>query len=235
MSKKFIFAPFFKNTVGTLSGINPSKDSVPEWHKKFPRTIVKNNKPLLPNGGANRTIKACVPFLDSLTAGYMITLPYDIFITKDASYKFNINWNADYTIVESHLASQIPKEMVSKEYEDQAFKWCNPWVIKTPPGWSSLFVHPLNRLDLPFYTLSGLVDTDIYNCAPVNLPFFLKKDFEGTIRNGTPIAQVILIKREPWKSVEEEYSNLEETSTNKLRKFIVDSYKKQFWIRKDYK
>lgn len=234
MRKKFIFEPFFKNTVGTLPGVHSAKESVPDWYRKFSREIVKDGKPLLPNGGVNRTVKSCIPFLDSLTAGYMITLPYDIFVTKDAAYKFNINWNADYSLVEAHPLEQIPKEMVSDEYEPQAFKWCNPWLIKTPPGWSTLFVHPLNRLDLPFHTLSGLVDTDIYNIAPVNLPFLLKKDFEGVIRSGTPIAQAIPIKRESWKSSEDDYSGAEITYMNKLRKFIVDSYKKQFWIRKDY-
>jgi hypothetical protein len=234
MPKKFIFEAFYKNTVGTLGKIQAAKESVPDWYRKFSRERVKSGAPLLPDGGVNRTVKACVPFLDALTAGYTITLPYDIFVTKDAAYEFSINWNSDYSMVESHPLGQIPKEMIPSEYESAAFKWCNPWVIKTPPGWSTLFVHPLNQLTLPFYTLSGLVDTDTYNVAPVNLPFLLKKDFEGVIRSGTPIAQAIPIKRDSWKAVENPYSGAEATYMNRLRKFIVDSYKKQFWVRKDY-
>ena len=44
-----------------------------------------------------------------------------------------------------------------------------------------------------------MVDTDKYP-IPVHFPFLLKKNFEGLIKQGTPIIQVIPFKRESWKS-----------------------------------
>jgi hypothetical protein len=40
-------------------------------------------------------------------------------------------------------------------------KFHNPWTIRTP-GWSCLFVPPLNRPNGVFEVLSGFVDTDTY-------------------------------------------------------------------------
>ena len=38
-------------------------------------------------------------------------------------------------------------------------KFVNPWVVKTPPGYSALFVPPLNRIETPFTFFSGVVET----------------------------------------------------------------------------
>ena len=37
-------------------------------------------------------------------------------------------------------------------------------------GWSILFTHPLNRDDLPFRTLSGIVDCDRFGAGLVHFP-----------------------------------------------------------------
>ena len=37
-------------------------------------------------------------------------------------------------------------------------KFINPWVVKTPPGYSTLFLPPLNQFDVPFQVISGLVE-----------------------------------------------------------------------------
>jgi hypothetical protein len=125
--------------------------------------------------------------------------------------------------------------MVPHGYDPQPFKFRNDWAIETPKGYSALFVHPLNRGDLPFYTLSGVVDTDDYN-VPVNFPFLIRADFEGIIPAGTPIAQVIPIKRESWGHEIGKFDP--EYSTKKSAKFnstIYRAYKNLFWKRKEYK
>ena len=96
-----------------------------------------------------------------------------------------------------------------------------------------MFVHPLNRYDLPFYSFSGLVDTDKHSVV-VHFPFIVRKDFEGVIPKGTPIIQAIPIKRENWKSVqdgpvENGFQELEKYFSN-----ITRSYKKIAWSRKKY-
>jgi hypothetical protein len=118
-------------------------------------------------------------------------------------------------------------------YDRDALKWSVPWSIKTPPGYSLLFTHPLNRFDLPFYTMSGIVDTDTYE-IPVNLPFVIKEGFMGKIEKGTPLAQVIPIKRENWKSSVEEYNSKNNFLLDKLRTVIDGSYRLQWWHKKNY-
>ena len=49
-------------------------------------------------------------------------------------------------------------------------KFNNFWTIETPPGYSMLITHPFNRPDLPFTTLTGLVDCDRYSETFINFP-----------------------------------------------------------------
>ena len=60
-----------------------------------------------------------------------------------------------------------------------------------------LFVHPSNRYDLPFQTLSGLVDCDLFKNVYVHFPaVWTNKKFRGTLAKGTPVAQAIMVKRQ---------------------------------------
>jgi hypothetical protein len=108
------------------------------------------------------------------------------------------------------------------------------WGIKTPKNWSVLVVQPLNRFDLPWTITSGIMDTDQYSTSG-NIPFFVREDFEGMVPAGTPFAQLLPIKRESWKSIKNDQGiayldNLQGATVRTPGK----SYKKLFWIRKDY-
>jgi hypothetical protein len=105
---------------------------------------------------------------------------------------------------------------------------------QTPPGYSSLITHPLNRHDLPFITLSGLVDTDM-TMARGNLPFFLKEGFEGVIPAGTPMFQIIPFKRENWQ-MEEDKSIMKIGLENEFltKKSVYGWYKNNKWNKKLY-
>jgi hypothetical protein len=213
----------------------PSSRSLPAWYSKMPRfRDSKKTLILNPNGETNATIKACNPFLDSLTAGYTVLLENEVQVVLESG-KPVFSWkNGGKDFVSFHDKYQIKKEMIPKDFQDQPFKFLNPWSITTPKGYSVLITHPLNRADLPFYTLSGVVDTDDYS-LPINLPFFLKKNFEGIIPAGTPIAQVIPFKRESWKSSIIEYNeDFDKGKKAKFNSIIHRSYKKLFWKRKDY-
>ena len=61
------------------------------------------------------------------------------------------------------------------------------------------FTHPVNRFDLPFTTLSGLVDCDRYQDNWVHFPaHWHDKNFTGVLPRGTPVAQCVPVKREKW-------------------------------------
>jgi hypothetical protein len=78
-------------------------------------------------------------------------------------------------------------------------KFHNFWTIQAPEGYSLLFTHPANRFDLPFTTLTGLVDCDRYHDVPINFPaHWHNQDFSGVLPKGTPVAQCIPVKRKSW-------------------------------------
>jgi hypothetical protein len=83
-------------------------------------------------------------------------------------------------------------------------------------------------------TLSGIVETDNYY-SNIHFPFFIKEGFEGIIPAGTPIVQVIPLKREQWKNTigEADARKLDE-SNFRLKGKIGRSYKSQWWVRKSY-
>jgi hypothetical protein len=102
-----------------------------------------------------------------------------------------------------------------------------------------LFTHPLNRHDLPFRTFSGVVETDSYTLA-VQFPFQFTKELEKgesyIIEKGTPVVQMVPIKRDSWEREKIE-PNENEIKKNAFEYFstISRSYKKNFWQKKEYK
>lgn len=233
---KISFIAFDKTAGITDEKPKPAVRSLPEWFNKIP-TFVNNDKKFkfFSDSTQNATIKWCNPFLDSLTAGYVLTLENDIKVTLEEEGS-SFTWKSGGTnYIDIHSKSQISPKMIPNGFSDQPYKFKNNWSIKTPKGYSALFVHPLNRADLPFYTLSGFVDTDSYN-IPVNFPFLIRNDFEGIIPAGTPIAQVIPIKRESWTNEIAPYDeNFITKSSAKFNSTIYRAYKNLFWKRKDYR
>jgi len=88
-------------------------------------------------------------------------------------------------------------------FDDDRFiiKFNNFWTIEAPPGYSLLFTHPLNRTDLPFTTLTGLVDSDTFRDSPIHFPArWHDAGFNGVLPKGTPVAQCLPVKREIWNA-----------------------------------
>lgn len=210
----------------------PARKSIPIWFKsllKFAGGEMKTDG----NGNKNATAKACPPFLDALMTGYTIRTEFDLWVTKRENGHF-FEWSAGKELVGTHGIEQTTPEQVPAGYARQPYKFSNLWQIQTPSGYSTLFTHPLNRYDLPFLTVSGVVETDVY-MNTINFPFFIREDFEGMIPAGTPIAQCIPIRREPWAhelgEADYEQMNIEAI---KLRHKWVGGYKSQWWQKKNY-
>ena len=51
-----------------------------------------------------------------------------------------------------------------------AIKFNSFWTIELEPGWSLFATHPVNRDDLPFRLISGLVDADRFHDGGINFP-----------------------------------------------------------------
>lgn len=217
--------------------IYPAEDFIPEWYRNSPPKIKNANTELMINNPMNltSTYKKCTPFLDALSSGYIVALSADIEVVIDDNEVPRIIWRTGRNIVASHDVQQWDGLPYPSDCFPFVFIWNNQFSINTPAGYSLLFTQPLNRFDLPFESISGIVDADLYNLA-IGFPFFIKKGFSGIIKKGTPIVQIIPIKREDW---ERQYINYDKnfsiTEKEKFRSTIKRSYKNNFWNRKKYK
>jgi hypothetical protein len=223
-SKKIIFTKNDTN-VSDEYAPKPSIYFIPEWYKKMEPSYPEKKK-----FGIMVTIKKCIPVLDSITAGYIIVSPCDVYITivdDEVQYKPVLNGIMDF-----HPRKQA--HLHPKANEFMFPKWVNPWAIRTPRGYSCLFKPPAHNPNPWFEILEGIVDTDNYN-APVHFPFVLKDTTkEYIIPAGTPIAQVIPFKRESWKySLSDDRTFIDKTISFLTSKFF-DRYKHMFWSRKNY-
>ena len=229
----------FTDTIGIPEEYSPKLASVfvPEWYKKVDSYISGEKKPT-GQGTASATVKRCMPVFDAITGGYIILSAADVYVsqkeTEDGDKQPYFEW-ANYGLIAFHAIEQMPEHPARNGHEAYP-KWINPWAIKTPEGYSSLFVQPMHR-ESPFTILPGIVDTDTYTAA-VNFPFVLNDiNFEGLIPAGTPIAQVIPIKREEWQmsfGTQEEFMQQQQV-TNRLQTKFFDRYKSMFRQPKVYK
>lgn len=218
----------------------PANVFIPEWYKNLESYISGKKKPN-GEGTTTATIKRCMPVFDAITNGYIITTYTDIFVSKKEQSDNDGNlikapwyeWPS-FGPIQFHPIEQAPTHPLQNGAPYP--KLINPWSIKTPPGYSTLFIAPVHRENV-FTIAPGVVDTDTYT-APVNFPMVLTDiNFEGLIPAGTPIAQVIPFKRESWKMTIGNQEDLIEQNkiTTKLRSKFFDSYKTQFRQLKEYK
>jgi len=193
----------------------PAKTNIPEWYKKLTHSY------------ENQTVKGCMPFLDTLTTGYLLKIATDYKIKhnveingeKKAGFdsaqqmmnslaeRININYQGK---PEFHGTDQLAGSPLVSKNKNLAFhKILNPWIITTPPGYSTLFVPPLNNTDTRFSIIA---------------------------ERGTPYVQCIPFKRENW------IMKIKPKSDKKyledrffMIKHIVHNYKKIFWKKKSWK
>jgi len=216
-----------------IQQIVPAKSKMPDWYKKTPLNGENNEKYSISKG--NISFKGCSPFMDSFTTGYIATLWQSVEVTTREDGSKDLVWPvSEYPIAKLRDPSGNYRLPTPAGHTDQHFSWITPFSIKTPKGYSALISHPHNRFDLPFTTLSGVVDSDSV-IGPGNLPFFIRSDFEGIIEAGTPIFQIMPFKRDSWTSKTDEETRLEgEKARHQSMAFVPGFYKKNKWVKKRY-
>lgn len=214
----------------------PIKKILPDWYKNT-EEYINGNKMSSTNGQQQFTIKKCIPVFDAITAGYIITTYTDIYInpivtaqsTKESVY----HWQ-QFEPITMHTKMQ---GTLHPGYNGADFpKFNTAWSIKTPKGYSSLFINPMHNPNKIFTILEGIVDTDSY-AAPINFPFILNDlNFEGIIPAGTPIAQIIPFKRDNWQMEFGDAKEFEQSRKDSilLRSKYFHGYKTLFWNRKKW-
>lgn len=217
----------------------PAYKKIPQWYrdlaKHFTSNDLKNLNPVNDRGGdgSNVSTKLCLPFQDAMSLGYMYCLEGDLKVELDLNGKPTLSWGEEFMLMDKrpNVDLAIPDD-------------CHPihfgvkmnWFYESPVGYSLLMTMPLNRPDLPFWTPSGIVDSDIWG-LPAFLPLFIKRNFEGIIPKGTPIAQMIPIKRESWSlNIDRSPEAVErhELLSENRRSHITAHYRKFAWRKKQY-
>jgi hypothetical protein len=228
----------------------PTKLNIPEWYKKLDHTIQA------------KTIKGCMPFLDTLTSGYLFKMPQDFHLKhnvdnknekgevfKDSFQTFglqevsqilhakNINLNSGTDIHSIKQLGQSP--LIDKNKNLPFYKILNPWKIKTPQGYSCLFLPPLNNSDDRFSIIPGIVDTDTFP-NEINFPIVINGDkypvLETTIKKGTPYVQIIPFKRDNWKMKLKPRKQKEIQNSRVFYHLnILNIYKERYWNKKLWK
>lgn len=211
----------------------PARHYIPEWYLKTPMFDTKKEK-ISAQGKADPSVRACMSFSDSFQMGYIQETWCDILVTPDSNGGANLvasMTNPPLIIQRKGMSYKIPND-----YYQVDVSWQLQWIPKLPKGYSMIYTSPLNREDLPFTTVSGVVDNDVFfyeNAA--NYPFMVKKGFEGIIPAGTPFMQMIPFKRDEWKSEYKEHVMKNQLLANKINSTFWGAYRKNFWIKKTFK
>ena len=189
----------------------PSKFFLPEWYKK------------LKHDQRKRTVKGCIPFMETMTSGYTLKLPMDYNLIFNKKGQDNKLYSCVVTAAEfeGYLEKHQDKDtnLVSAsrhnslQIEGSSYyekmkgldvpKIMNPWIINTPKGYSCLFLPPLNNPAQDYFSIvPGIVNTDKFD-QHINFPIIYNSDkyseIDKIIKRGTPYVQVIPFKRESWK------------------------------------
>jgi hypothetical protein len=224
------FVPDFPNKETMMAEPVPAKKLVPDWYKEGEFYWVDEK------GQNNPGLKTCKPFIDVMIAGYFILVPFDIHVTEDDEGKVKLNWDGPpewgnfVGVRPDALGATIP---IPAGHRKDHMVWSTRWGWKTPRGWSTIVTHPLNRQDLPFKTMSAIVDSDKFY-ANGNIPFHIRADFRGIIPAGTPYVQIIPFKRASWTSFAD--YGLEKMAKLKSINVRIDKYKYKNveWVKKEY-
>ena len=177
----------------------PASSSLPDWLRTMPPQAVNEL-----NLHQEDTVKRCPPFVDAMTHGFLMPLICDLKIENG-----EVSWDNDalpsggsLAFVRAPVSFHGPNQVSGTPlFEPDRFliKFHSLWTIEAPEGYSVLFTHPMNRLDLPFTTLTGLVDCDHYHDNWIHFPArWNDPDFSGVLPKGTPVAHCVPVKRGDW-------------------------------------
>ncbi|MFZ5720167.1 MAG: hypothetical protein ACOY5Y_11985 [Pseudomonadota bacterium] len=206
---------------GLLPQPIPASRALPDWFKAMPQQSFNPTANI-----EDDTVKRCSPFIDAMTAGFLIPLICDVRV-KDGEFTWDNSLppagEADFerAPIGFHPSSQV---IGSPLFHADRFliKFHNLWTIEAPAGYSLLFTHPANRFDLPFTTLSGVVDCDRYHDARIHFPAHWHDEaFNGVLSKGTPVAQCIPIRREAWSAKTATFTEEEAKANRELNARIL--------------
>ena len=213
----------------------PAVQGLPDWFKVMPHKVFN---PSL--GMETQTVKKCPSFVDAMAYGFLIPLAADLEI-RHGEFSWNSEIREGFAGGFSHSPIDFhdPSQVAGTPFFDEdrfIIKFNCFWTIEAPPGYSLLFTHPVNRVDLPFTTVTGLIDSDTFHDMPMSFAArWDVPDFNGVLPKGTPVVQCLPVKRESWSGQFEALSAEETTRLLDMKKAIgreAGIYRRQFRVPK---
>jgi hypothetical protein len=215
----------------------PARRALPDWLRAMPAQAHSDI-----HGREIRTVKQCPPFIDAMAYGVLILLPCDVRVDRGS-----LSWDWDIPApvtsghprapLSFHVAAQFPNAPFAREGQ-AAIKFNSFWTIELEPGWSLFATHPVNRDDLPFRLISGLVDSDRFHDGGINFPaIWIETEFSGVLPKGTPVAQCFAV---PRAAPELEFANFDEAQQAAYAKTVGEVlstpgiYRKRFRARRGH-
>jgi hypothetical protein len=181
----------------TLPPPLPALQALPDWLREMPGAAFSDL-----HGREVRTVKQCPPFVDAMRHGFVMRLPCDVVV---ADGRFSWDWDLPPLAGETqprsplsfHAPAQVTGSPLAAAHGRTLIKFNSFWTIELEAGYSLFATHPVNREDLPFRTLTGMVDSDRFNAVGILFPAAgVDERFKGVLPAGTPVAQCFPVSRE---------------------------------------
>jgi len=221
----------------------PIIKTLPDWYRKADRYALHpaTGLPVEKPNGAGKIMnwKACPAIFDIMGSGYTYKTPCAIEFKEDAAGVLQakvLDPRFADILVERVPLAQFPHP---QGYHEKHYAWWADWAVELPEGYSALYTQPLNRFELPFLTMSGIVDNDKVH-LPGTMPFFFLKGVSCILPAGTPYAQILPFKREHWEAEydlslkQPEMSAKNKANSARFRKPDGGVYLNEVWERRKY-
>lgn len=231
---------------------SPVKDHIPKWFldkEKFKKNSDGSDLLLQYQGRVHKmpSWKSCPAILDVFMSGYYLFTPCDLTFKENPTnedlpiLEYDEQWK-DLGSSRAFCATRGVEDGLPYPdgYSPETFVWRPNWYFEVPKGYTVLFSHPINIPNLPFQTMTGFSDAATKYLVSGNFPFYIKKGWYGTIPAGTPYAQVIPIKNEPWSSeiIDYDITEIIKNRDEKYKNYVVGNsltkYKELDWLKKQY-
>src|SRR5579862_4541539 len=213
----------------------PARGGLPDWLRQMP---AKAHSEI--HARDIRTVKQCPPFVDAMAYGVLIPLPCDVTVNSGS---FSWDWDIPQPGTSGHPRAPLSFHPIAQfagapfaRADQAAIKFNSFWTIEVASGWSLFATHPVNRDDLPFRLITGLVDADLFHDGGINFPaVWLQPDFSGVLPKGTPVAQVFAVPREATDLKFETFDDAHQRAYEKTVAEVLASpnvYRKHFRARR---
>ena len=213
----------------------PARGQLPDWLRAMPANAHSDI-----HGRDIRTVKQCPPFVDAMAYGVMILLPCDVRMDHGSlSWAWDVPEPATSGHPRAPLSFHVPAQLIGTPFASAgqaAIKFNSFWTIELDPGWSLFATHPVNRWDLPFRTITGLVDADRFHDGGINFPaLWTEPEFSGVLPKGTPVAQCFAVPRAAPELVFESFDEAHQAAYAKTVSEVLvapNVYRKKFRARR---